>query len=88
LPFFSDWESGPKWLRKPVELISEISYSIYLLHYSIVLYLMKHFIDTSTFSLMQLHLFTLLYISTTLFLSYLLYQCFERPMTKLRDKRL
>lgn len=88
LPFFSDWELGPKLWRKPVELISEISYSIYLLHYSIVLYLMKHFIDTSAFSLTQLHLFTLMYISITLFLSYLLYQYFERPMTKLRDKRI
>ena len=88
LPFFSDWESGPKWSRKLVELISEISYSIYLLHYSIVLYLMKHFIDTSTFSLLQLHLFTLIYLSTILFLSYLLYHYFEKPMTKLRDKRI
>jgi peptidoglycan/LPS O-acetylase OafA/YrhL len=88
LPFFSDWESVPKWWRKPVEIISEISYSIYLLHYSIVLFLMKHFIDTSTFNLMQLHLFTLIYLSTTLFLSYLLYHYFEKPMTKLRDKRI
>jgi peptidoglycan/LPS O-acetylase OafA/YrhL len=88
LPFFSNWKSGPERWRKPVEALSEISYAIYLLHYSIVLYLMKHFIDTSTLNLMQLHLFTLLYISITSFLSYFLYHYFERPMTKLRDKRI
>jgi len=87
LPFFSDWEIGPNAFRKPVELISEISYSVYLLHYSIVLFLLKHFIDTSGYSMPQLHFFTLIYLVITFSLSYLLYTFFEKPMTKLRDKK-
>lgn len=85
LPFFSEWKSGPERWKKPVEMISEISYAVYLLHYSIVLYLMKYFIDTSQFNLMQLHLFTLAYLGITFFLSYLMYTYFEKPMMKLRD---
>ena len=85
LPLFSSWKLGPIQLRKPVEFISEISYAIYLLHYSIVLFLMKHYIDTSHFNMFQLHLFTLIYLIITIFLSYLLYNYFEKPMTRLRD---
>lgn len=86
LPFFSEWKLGPLQWRKLIELISEISYSIYLLHYSIVLFLMKHFIDTGQFNTLQLHLYTLIYLTITFLLSYLLYTYFEKPMTKLRDK--
>ncbi|PWA04186.1 acyltransferase family protein [Flavobacterium psychrotolerans] len=85
LPFFSEWKLGPSGWQKPVELISEISYAIYLLHYSIVLFLLKHFIDTSHFNLMELHLFTVLYLTITISLSYLLYIYYEKPMMKLRD---
>lgn len=87
LPFFSDWELGPLKWRNSVELISEISYSIYLLHYSIILFLMKHFIDTSEYKMFQLHLFSLVYLIITFTLSYLLYTYFEKPITKLRDKQ-
>lgn len=85
LPFFSEWKLGPLQWQKPIELISEISYAIYLLHYSIVLFLLKHFIDTSQFSLMKLHLFTMLYLTITVSLSYILYTYYEKPMMKLRD---
>lgn len=85
LPFFSEWKVGPQPLRKPVVLISEISYAIYLLHYSFVLYLMKYFINTAQFTLIQLHLFTLIYLVITFFLSYLMYTYFEKPMMKLKD---
>lgn len=88
LPLFSSWELGPMQFRKPIEMISEISYAIYLLHYSIVIFLMNHFIDTSQFSMFQLHLFTLNYLIITIFLSYLLYYYFEKPMMKLRDLKL
>ena len=85
LPVFSEWTTAPKRITKPIETVSEISYSIYLIHYSIVLFLMKHFIDTSSFSIAQLHVFTVVYLTITIFLSYLLYNHFEKPMTRLRD---
>lgn len=88
LPFFSEWKMGSSWIQKVVEHISELSYGIYLLHYSIVLYLLKHFIDTSHFSMIQLHLFAVLYLVLTISLSYVLYTFFEKPITKLRDIKI
>jgi len=87
LPFLSQWQSAPKWFSKPVTFVSLVSYSVYLLHYSIVLQLMKYFINTSQFSPMQLHGFTIGYLTLTFFLSFLLYTYFENPIMNLRDKR-
>lgn len=86
LPILSQWKSAPEWFAKPVTFISVISYSIYLLHYSIVLQLMKYFIDTKQFSSLQLNLFAFSYITITFFLSFLLYKYFEKPIMKLRGK--
>jgi peptidoglycan/LPS O-acetylase OafA/YrhL len=83
LPFFSAWKSAPHCLEKPVESISKISYSVYLIHYSIVLFLMQYYIDTSRFSMLQFHLYSLAYLTITFFLSYLLFNYFEKPITKL-----
>jgi peptidoglycan/LPS O-acetylase OafA/YrhL len=88
LPFFSEWKIGLSSIQKAVEHISELSYAIYLVHYSIVLYLMKHFIDTFHFSIIQLHLFAVLYLVLTISLSYVLYTFFEKPITKLRDIKI
>jgi peptidoglycan/LPS O-acetylase OafA/YrhL len=88
LPLFSGWESASKKWTRPVIFISEISYCVYLLHYSIVLFLMEHFIDTSGFSLLQLHLFTIGYLTITFTLSYLMYTYFEKPMMRLRNVRI
>ncbi len=88
LPFFSQWKSGPDRLRKPVQFLGAISYSIYLLHYSFVLYLMKYFIDTYYMDLWQLHTFTLLYLAVTFVLSWCLYEFYERPLMKIREEKI
>ena len=85
LPFFSTWKVGPLFWRKAIETVSELSYTVYLLHYSIVLFLMKHFVDTSHFTMLQLHFFTLLYLSCTFILSYWMYTYYEKPMLKFRN---
>lgn len=87
LPLFSDWKSAPAKVAKPIETISELSYCVYLLHYSVVLFLMKHFIDTAQFTIPQLHLYTIAYLTITFGLSYLMYSYFEKPMMKLREIR-
>lgn len=86
MPFFSQLETSSVLLKKPVEFISKISYSIYLLHYSVILQLFMLFFDKTTKSVVQLHLITLLYLSTTCILSYLFYRFYEKPITDLRDK--
>lgn len=86
-PIFSEWKGSSSSLKQPIECISKISYSIYLLHYGIILQLMKHFVDTTVLSSMERHFFTLLYILITFFLSYILYRFYEKPMMDLRDKK-
>ena len=87
LPFFSEWKSFLNPLSNPVELISKISYSVYLLHYSIILQLLKFFMDTSQMSITERHFFTLIYLTITFLLYYILYRFYEKPMMNLRDKR-
>lgn len=87
LPFLSQLVSvNFSLFKKIIVFISKISYSIYLLHYCIVLQLLKFYIDTSNFSLFQLHLFTMFYLFVTFLLSFLLYKYFEKPIMDLRDK--
>lgn len=87
LPFFSEWKTYASAVLYPIELISKISYSIYLLHYSIILQLLKVFMDTSQMSTTERHFFTFIYIIITFLLSYILYSFYEKPIMNWRDKR-
>lgn len=86
LPFFSELKAAPHWVLKPITFISLISYSIYLLHYGIILQLMKYFVDTSLLSSIELHLFTGSYLIITVILSALWYYSYEKPILKWRDR--
>ena len=85
-PVFSEWKFSNSLLKQPIETISKISYSIYLLHYSIILQLMKYFVDTTILSLSERHFFTILYIIITFFMSLIVYRFYEKPIMNLRDK--
>ena len=87
LPFFSNWKTFTNPILYPIELISKISYSIYLLHYSIILQLLKVFMDTTQISTTERHFFTFIYLTITFLLSYILYRFYEKPMMNLRDER-
>ena len=84
MPFFIFWENS-KYFKKPVQFISNTSYSIYLLHYSIISVLLKFVISSNNLVLHPL-LILLFYLIITLFLSYILYRFFEKPLMNLRDK--
>jgi peptidoglycan/LPS O-acetylase OafA/YrhL len=86
-PVFSEWKVSNSGLKLPIEFTSKISYSIYLLHYSIILQLMKCFIDTTALSPSERHFFTFCYLIITFLLSYILYRFYEKPMMNLRDKK-
>lgn len=85
LPFLSEWKTTNYSIQKPIVFISQISYAIYLLHYSVILQLMKHFIPTENFSNFQLHIYTVIYLTLTLLWSSLLYFFYERPLMNLRE---
>lgn len=86
VPFFSQLETTISFIKKPIVFISKTSYSIYLLHYSVILQLFMLFVDREKATLLQLHLITILYLATTLVLSYIFYHFYEKPIMDLRDK--
>jgi len=86
LPVLSAIKKAPKIILKPITYISLVSYSMYLLHYSVVLQLLKHFLPTDDLSRIDKGVYILVYLSITCILSYVLYVIFEKPMMNLRDK--
>lgn len=86
LPFFSEWKTERSFIRKPIVFISVISYSMYLLHYGIILQLMKNTINYNAQNPIELYGFLAVYVCITLLLSYLLYRFYEKPIMDLRDK--
>lgn len=85
LPFLSRLNRVQTWILKPITFISLISYSMYLLHYSIVLQLMRFFFPTSEMITAEKWGYALLYLVLTIVLSYILYRIYEKPMMDLRD---
>jgi peptidoglycan/LPS O-acetylase OafA/YrhL len=88
IPFLLNWKSPSHAIGNGITFICNIAYSIYLLHYSVVLFLLKYFIDTKDFRLWQLNLFAIFYVSITVGLSYLFYTYFEKPINQFRVKNL
>jgi len=86
LPFLTNWQKETSFIGKPITFISIISYSIYLLHYCVILQLMKHFCPMDVQNRIGLYFFTLVYLVITFILSYLLYRFYEKPIMDLRDK--
>lgn len=86
LPFLSQWKSASKLVLKPITTISLISYSMYLLHYSIILQLMRYFKPIENLTTDEKLIFVLIYLTLTIVLSYILYRLYEKPMMELRDK--
>ena len=86
LPLLSNIKSAPKFISIPITTISIISYSMYLLHYSIVLQLLKYFIPSDGLSSIDVYIYISVYVIITILLSYILYLVFEKPMMNIRDK--
>ena len=86
LPFLSQWKKAPNHWRNPVTFISVISYSMYLLHYSIVLQLMRYELNIDPESIWFKWMFSIGYLLITILLSYGLYTFYEKPLMDLRDK--
>ncbi len=85
LPLLSEWKSAPHLISKPITVISVLSYSMYLLHYSIILQLMRFHYDLENARGSTYLIFTAIYLSITVLASYFLYNFYEKPMTDLRE---
>jgi len=90
LPYLSTLKSGKGYLYRGLTTISLISYSMYLLHLSVVQVFIVHRIPWSEL-IENEHLMTFLRYSTywilTLLVSILTYKYYELPVMKLRDSK-
>lgn len=86
LPFFSRLKRASPLLLRPITFISLVSYSMYLLHYSIILQLLNYFVDTEEISTPGKWAFAIGYLAITILLAYILYRIYEKPMMDIRDR--
>ena len=85
LPLLSQITTARKWIVVPITYISILSYAIYVLHYSIIMQLMKYFIPSETMAGLDLVIYILVYVLIVFLASYTMYRLYEKPMTDLRD---
>lgn len=85
LPVLSSLKSASNVLLKPITFISIISYSMYLLHYSIILQLLHYGVQMDENSMAYQLIFSVGYITITIVLSFLLYRFYEKPCMDIRD---
>lgn len=88
IPFLVTIKLKNVFFLKCVALLSVISYSVYLLHYTVILHAMKVLFPSENLRGFYLFVYTFSYWFLVLFLSYLLYRFFEKPMTNLREKKM
>lgn len=89
LPFLSNYKRGSGKLYAIITKISLISYSMYLINFSLVqIYLVPNFINLFPVPVsgVLLEIYTyILYWCITIFVSIFIYKYYEIPFTKLRD---
>src|SRR5690606_22062624 len=88
LPLLSSMKSAPKIILKPITYISILSFTMYVLHYSVVMQLMKYFMPTEQFAGLDIAIFIFIYMLLTMVLSYFLYHFYEKPLMDLRDSKV
>lgn len=86
MPYLMNMEIASKLWTRFFSTISMISYSLYLLHYTIILHTLKTIIPSESLVGFELWAYTFFYWGITFLLSYLLYRYFEKPMTDIRDR--
>jgi peptidoglycan/LPS O-acetylase OafA/YrhL len=85
IPFLISIKLRNSYFLKCVTFLSLISYSIYLLHYTVILHSMKVLFPSDNLKGFPLLTYTFSYWVLVVLLSYLLYRFFEKPMTNLRE---
>ncbi|HMI07298.1 MAG TPA: acyltransferase [Flavobacterium sp.] len=81
LPLLSQWESAAVFLQKPIRFLSRISYSVFLLHFSVLL-LTEEFLFNLNSSGTKLVVLSLIYVLFAFLSGTILYYLAEKPMRK------
>lgn len=85
LPLLDSLKKAPA-VGRPVQFVALISYSVYLLHYSLLLQLFKHLLPVNAPFIMCFAA-AIVYLVSLVICSYLLYRFFEKPVMDLRESR-
>lgn len=87
LPYFYFLKSPKSFLKNGIERVSLYSYSMYLLHYTFLLYLMRLCIEFKLLNIFERLLCVIFYFVIIYYLSKLVYHCYEKPMTDIRSSK-
>lgn len=85
LPFFIFWKKTMPIVSPIIIFISKISYTMYLIHYSIVVVLLKYIILQYSLKF-SVGTMVVIYFGITISVSHLLYRFYEKPLMNLRDE--
>jgi peptidoglycan/LPS O-acetylase OafA/YrhL len=85
-PFFEEIKIKSTFIEKIITFISSISYSLYLLHFDLILWPILEYIPIN--SILTCVFSFILYLLLSFIVSYFNYQYFEIRMTNLRDHKL
>ena len=85
LPLLSQWKKAPKWLSWPITKFSILSYAMYVLHYSVIMQLLKYYVPTDTLRGFDIFVYMAVYFGLLVLSAYLVYSLYEKPLTNLRD---
>ena len=80
LPTFSQY-NFEGILKKSITFISKISFAVYLIHYSIILQLMSHFLVPKLYTTTEFCFFSICYLVITLLFGFIFYHFYERPLS-------
>lgn len=86
LPLFSTWKKAPIFISKPIKTLSIISYAVYLLHYSLLLQIMRWLWPIEGMTFRERIGYSIVYFMSLMVVSWIWYRLYEKPMTDLRDK--
>jgi peptidoglycan/LPS O-acetylase OafA/YrhL len=68
-------------LKNSITFISKISFAVYLIHYSIILQLMSHFLVPKLYTTTEFCFFSICYLVITLLFGFIFYHFYERPLS-------
>ena len=84
MPFFDSIKTNSSIFSKPISFIAEISYSLYLCHIPVIIIANRYFNIKHYLNGYALEFF---YVITIILFAYIVNRAWEKPMTKLRDKK-
>lgn len=86
LPLFVFWKSGKGIIAQATVFLSNISYSVYLLHYSVISYVFKSYLLNRNTPLSSIFVISI-YLFIIVLLSFVMRRFYEKPILQYRDRK-